>query len=232
MQDDYLFRNGIHACAVGGDYVLLDTALDRYLYLSGSQAAWFSDIAAAPKAGMSGLAGQFAERLCDKHVLTRSKDLGQPIHLTPPCDVHASIYDLDIGQGHAPSLRHLATLVALRAAWGLARRVHGGRLAATLTAAQQWKQTARAKASGSDARAIDLARSFHALTPYCVSIHDACFLRSMLLLQFLAHYGVDADWIFGVRLSPFAAHCWVSRNGIVLNEERDTCADYQTLMMI
>ena len=232
MQDGYLFRNGVHACAVGGDYVLLDTALDRYLYLSGAQAVWFADIAAAPEAALPGSAGNFAERLCDRHVLTRRKDLGQPIQLTPPSDVNASLYDLDAAQGITPSLRHLATLLVLRAAWGHARQARGRRLAATLTIAQEWKQKARAKASGSDTRAIDLARCFHALTPYCFSIHNACFGRSLLLLGFLAHFGVDADWTFGVRLSPFAAHCWVSRNGIVLNEACDTCADYQTIMVI
>lgn len=232
MQDEYLFRNGIHACAVGGDYVLLDSALDRYLYLSGPQAVWFADIAAVPQAELTGPAGQFAERLCDRHVLTRHESLGQPILLTPPSEVHASVHDLDTDQGIRPSLRHLATLLAFRAACGHRRQARGRRLATALTAAKQWKHKARAKASGSDTRAIDLARCFHALTPYCFSIHDACFLRSLLLLQFLAHFGVDADWIFGVRSSPFAAHCWVSRNGIVLNEARDTCADYLTIMVI
>tara|TARA_R110001606_G_scaffold99949_1_gene220151 strand:+ start:6288 stop:6986 length:699 start_codon:yes stop_codon:yes gene_type:complete len=232
MQDEYLFCNGIHACAIGGDYVLLDTALDRYLCLSGSQAAWFSDIAALPNGRLSGLASQFAERLCDKNILTRNNKLGQSIRLTSTCEATASIYDLDTGQRPAPSLTRIATLLALRATSGLARRVRGQRLAATLAAAHHWKEKARANASGPDTHALGLARCFHALTPYCLSIHDACFLRSMLLLQFLAHYGVEADWIFGVRLAPFSAHCWVSRNGIILNEERDTCADFQTIMVI
>ena len=232
MQHEYLFRSGIHACAVGGDYVLLDTALDRYLFLSGAQAVWFADIAAAPKVALTGPAGHFAERLCTRDILTRCQNLGQPIQLTPTHNAHASTCDLDADRNIRPSLRHAATLLALWAAWGHGRRARGLPLAATLSAAHQWKQAARAKASGTDARAADLARCFHALTPYFFSIHDACFFRSLLLLRFLAHFGIDADWIFGVRTSPFVAHCWVSRNGIVLNEALDTCADYQTIMVI
>lgn len=59
-----------------------------------------------------------------------------------------------------------------------------------------------------------------------------CLFDSLALLNFLASYDVYATWVFGVRLEPFAAHCWVQHRHYVLNEEVEEAANYTPIMAI
>ena len=56
-----------------------------------------------------------------------------------------------------------------------------------------------------------------------------CLFRSFLLMNFLRRYGVTADWVFGVHLFPFRAHCWVAVEHKLLNERPHRIKDYQTI---
>jgi len=46
-----------------------------------------------------------------------------------------------------------------------------------------------------------------------------CLQRSALLIAYLQRLGFQADWVFGVRLWPFSAHCWVQSDGVCLNDD-------------
>jgi hypothetical protein len=56
---------------------------------------------------------------------------------------------------------------------------------------------------------LELVTVFDQLRPFAYSRTNTCFLHSLALLEFLAHYGLYADWVFGVRAEPFEAHCWL-----------------------
>ena len=230
MPVHYALGEGIHACAVDEAFVVLDILRDKYICLSGDQAYWFSEIINSEKLPLCTDILRYAEYLCDQFLLVRSSSEA-PIKLTPQQRFDASIHDRDLGSQRRPSFRHLLVLMWLRVT-SQSLSPANGLLADTLAKVKIWKTEARAIGSADEARAIELAQQFHSLAPYCLSSHNACFFTSLLLLRFLSRFGVDAAWTFGVRLSPFEAHCWVSYNGVVLNESCDGCANYQTILTV
>jgi hypothetical protein len=57
-----------------------------------------------------------------------------------------------------------------------------------------------------------------------------CLFDSLALLEFLANYGVRADWIFGATSDPFAAHCWLQQGNMLLNDSLDRVSDFCPIM--
>lgn len=57
-----------------------------------------------------------------------------------------------------------------------------------------------------------------------------CLFDSLALKLFLAKYGVFPDWIFGVRLNPFAAHCWLQHGDILVNDSLDSVRQFTPIM--
>lgn len=46
----------------------------------------------------------------------------------------------------------------------------------------------------------------------------ACLLKSLALQKMLSRHGHASVLVFGVRLNPFGAHCWVQQGDVVLND--------------
>ena len=81
-------------------------------------------------------------------------------------------------------------------------------------------------------RARDLARTYTQLRPLFFASRDACLFESLVLLGFLAHYGIHADWIFGVRMKPWLAHCWLQRDGVVLSDTLEHVGFFTPIMVV
>ena len=48
-----------------------------------------------------------------------------------------------------------------------------------------------------------------------------CLVDSLALMRFLGPLAVGTTLIFGVKLEPFAAHCWVQFDSLLLNDRSD-----------
>jgi hypothetical protein len=59
-----------------------------------------------------------------------------------------------------------------------------------------------------------------------------CLFDSLALLEFLAFYEQFPTWVFGVNGNPFAAHCWVQYDSIVLNDTVESVAGYTPIMAV
>lgn len=59
-----------------------------------------------------------------------------------------------------------------------------------------------------------------------------CLFRSFLLLHFLSLYGLGADWVFGVTLFPFRAHCWIASGDLLLGEVAHRAERYVPILII
>lgn len=53
-----------------------------------------------------------------------------------------------------------------------------------------------------------------------------CVPDSMALARSIWRRGIDADLYFGVRLEPFAAHCWLQHEDLLLSDPLNFVADY------
>lgn len=74
--------------------------------------------------------------------------------------------------------------------------------------------------AGNSERSHVLANALKSLNSV-VSVHDRCFLYSLALTKLLLSAGISPTLIFGVKLAPFSAHCWVQDNEYVLSDEPD-----------
>ncbi|MFT3722209.1 MAG: lasso peptide biosynthesis B2 protein [Hyphomonadaceae bacterium] len=59
-----------------------------------------------------------------------------------------------------------------------------------------------------------------------------CLFDSLALLEFLARRGAHPDWIFGVQVQPFAAHCWLQIDGKLLNETLERAGQFTPIMSV
>jgi hypothetical protein len=77
-----------------------------------------------------------------------------------------------------------------------------------------------------DAPAVHiLAARFERMSFY-LPFRPSCLLHAYALARYLARHGHVADWIIGVRLFPFRAHCWLAAGDMLLAERAHLIEDY------
>jgi hypothetical protein len=81
-------------------------------------------------------------------------------------------------------------------------------------------------------RARRLVEQFFRLRVFFFTSKSECLFDSLSLLNFLARYGIHADWVFGVQARPFAAHCWVQLGDIVFNDTIEHVSGYTPIMTV
>ncbi len=77
---------------------------------------------------------------------------------------------------------------------------------------------------------VRLCRVFHTLAVW-VPVSGKCLERSFFLLRFLQRSGVDAQWMFGVRVWPFRAHCWLQADDMALDDAAERLAAYSPILV-
>lgn len=59
-----------------------------------------------------------------------------------------------------------------------------------------------------------------------------CLRDSLVLHAMLARAGFPASLVIGVRLDPFAAHCWVQSEAVLLSDRCDTVAGFTPILVL
>jgi hypothetical protein len=59
-----------------------------------------------------------------------------------------------------------------------------------------------------------------------------CLFRSFALLLFLRLHGQCADWVFGVSLYPFRAHCWLAVGSQLIGERSNQVAGFAPILTV
>ena len=196
-------------CLTGGRAVFLDARADRYVCLTGGANTAFRDLLDQGFTAGVGLDG-----------LVRAKLLEEVDTEPPP-----------IRPALAQSARlSLTEQVSAKTAFAIGDVLEAGRQ--LVGARSRLKQRAfsinmdelRARKArlGPDAATpcdplVGFTKVFNAARRM-VPVKPVCLLDSLALLDFLARRRLSADLVFGVKLNPFAAHCWVQAGDTVLNE--------------
>ena len=71
----------------------------------------------------------------------------------------------------------------------------------------------------------ELAARFERMSLY-LPYQAPCLLRTYVLLHYLSFYGRRADWVIGVQLFPFRAHCWLATDDLLVGERAHLIEDY------
>jgi hypothetical protein len=59
-----------------------------------------------------------------------------------------------------------------------------------------------------------------------------CLLDSLSLSSFLSRRGFKADLVFGVKLDPFTAHCWLQTSDAIVNDGADTVTAFTPVLVV
>ena len=208
---------GLHMCECDGICIFLDIPGDRYFCLSPEQSASFRTITCAdPADRLPERLLAFRQSLIRRGVLVESPSA--PGFLPPAQTARAPCLLRDLPASGSPPISSALTARVAHAAftsWWLERR---HRFEGVIRHIAQLKQDRLPGARNTAPSWETLVATFHEISPWLFTREDACRFRSIVLIRFLAGFGVGADWVFGVRLAPFGAHCWVEKDGAVLND--------------
>jgi hypothetical protein len=65
-----------------------------------------------------------------------------------------------------------------------------------------------------------------------VPVRNNCLLDSIALVRWLGAGGSPATLVFGVKLHPFAAHCWVQSGALLVNDRLETVHRFTPVRVI
>ena len=84
---------------------------------------------------------------------------------------------------------------------------------------------------GSDAEQQALAVRFLAARRL-VPVTPNCLLDSLALLRWLAASAEGHSLVFGVKLDPFGAHCWIQSETMLINDRPDSVARFAPVRVV
>lgn len=215
----YALRPGLSYCTVDGHDVFLDLAADRYFRLSDKPEAAFQRLREEASVPTSDLA--------ELHDLGLVEEVVSSGGLLPPT------LDMPMTSAAAMGLTRAAPMPTVRALW--AQRCMERFLQS------KGLEAAVARLRGEKDRLPVVAQGGGAVERWILGFEQAkllrspakrCLPRSMALASCLVRAGHGVNLVIGVRLRPFAAHCWVQQGSTVLNDTPEDVAMFTPILVI
>lgn len=204
-------------CILGGTVIVLDIAADRYFALGAARGAQI----------IAGLAGK--EEMARPHVsgpaLTGDR-LAGALYVDRQRPVPAT---LDFPRAD-PSRLVAGMSERWRAVWlQIAAIVRLKILGFERTLHWATRSTARARERGFSRDAMIAA---HRWARSALPFKDACLPASLALARGLSRAGGHYELIVGVKINPFAAHCWLEAESAVLNDDLETIRQFTPIRIV
>lgn len=200
----YQLRPGLSFGFIGERAVLLDLDLDRYFLIKAEAAQTLRELMAGT--GDADTCRRLP-RPGGRPLLVEGRNGFDPVEPVLP---GASVLETEESESaHLPFHHVLRAQLEASASLrilGIRRSIAAWRRARPADVGRQF----RGETAG-------LTRAF-ALRRAGVPIRRSCVPDSLALMRLLWRRGLDADLYFGVRLEPFAAHCWVQADDHLLSD--------------
>lgn len=214
----YGLRRGLRFCICSGRAVFLDIPGDRYFCLPPSSDADFQRWAA----GEANDDPDALQKLVELGILVAS---GAELPVAQPAFVPAPVSDLsrEVSSNIAWTLlavieQCIARIRLRRSTFG--RLVQGLEDNAQTPVAVATNGRSHAKVAGAFARSSLLVHS-----------RDNCLSQSLAFRRACRRLGLDGTLVIGVRLDPFAAHCWFQHEDVVLNDSVERVRHYTPILV-
>lgn len=210
----YGLSEGLSFCECGGEAVILDELRDRYFLAGASSGKFLLQLSREGKTTPAGI-----ERLARMNLITEGVNRAiASTQIRPP--TRSIIEDRNIFPRRDRTILP-AVIASITSAylslkfWGFARSIR----------ALEDRRTRRRSLDGNQ-NVSALSLSFERARRL-IPVQPSCLLDSLSLLNFLAGRGYTSpNLIFGVKLHPFAAHCWVQSDDVILNEFIDYASGF------
>ena len=230
---NYYLRNNTQFCSVGDACIFFDLAENRYRYIGPQKARAIQRVANGSDnsitLSMSKDDVLQLDALSEANFLTKDHSSGKPILPTQHPKPHSAI-----GGEFTRTPVHVSSIIRLWTAHRSAERLinSGTTLNSLETATKLKERKISAERSVELNWVLEHARRLYSARNFVYSYHDKCFCDSLTFFLSLTRMRVAVSWVFGVSLHPFAAHCWVEHDGIVLNDTLDNVGRYTAIYVI
>ena len=216
----YRLPNGVSACMVANQAIFLDTVKDRYFSVSGGTAQ-------AVRAVLEQRPVQ--EEDLDKLARAGLIQVDDGVPASAPLPPTAPTRSL-VEEAEAPTIWGAGQLFEVGTSLMRARHAVRRRPLASILDDLAVSKADLAPSAPCTDRALAYAAIFNASRRF-VPIRPRCLPDSLALLASLARRRVTADLVFGVRVNPFNAHCWVQSGDIVLNDAVDNATLHTPILI-
>jgi hypothetical protein len=203
--------------------VFLDIRRDRYFALPTTAEQAFQRFAA--QAALGGKDRAALETIVANGLLEPCTQSVFPRPCPPGPEPTISLLDRKARSRPAEVLGALSRLALA----GFALRVRS--LSSTLQSFERRKTAARPRAGEHDRLLLEVAAAFK-VTRLMASPLDRCLPRSLAAAHRLLDRGVVPELVFGIRLQPFTAHCWVRHGNVLVNESLDQVRNFTPILTL
>jgi hypothetical protein len=217
----YRLRDGLSFCWIDGSAIFLDSERDRYFTLTGDAANTLRTLGEGGAADCDDI-----KRLVGMGLIRPSNGQRRPIKAEQRPTPARSLMD-----SPAPRSRSgLSKAVHVAQRIGQARR----KLARTPLGdilGDLRRRKPQAAITPPSAAMLERVAAFNRARAH-VPLQSRCLPDSLALIEDLATEGFHPDLVFGVRLSPFGAHCWVQAGDIALNDALDRIRVHTPILVV
>jgi hypothetical protein len=218
----YRLRAGLSFCVVEARAIFLDLEADRYFMLQGTLERAFKAFAAGDELSSEALG--LLERA---RILQPCVEAGRaPL----PLAIGAPLGSILEEPGIAGSIKPWTTAAALFALSSARRRLRREGFARSIARLRSRRPGRAGGNIAQNAIFATLAADFLAARS-AFPAPPNCLPDSLALLDFLDRRGARADLVIGVRLDPYAAHCWVQAKKTLLNESINYTASFTPILI-
>lgn len=245
----YLLAPHVHLCVTDDHVVLLDLKRDKYVGVGRAQMRTLRQCVRgwpSPQSGESevanpnsnGSADGILAKMLSAGMLTTDESRGKEAR--PPVTplAQSALGGLEAAPGKDPFDRrpaitagHVINFVIACFEARLALRFRP--IASVVARASARKaRLSRSRAEPGLELIRERVATYAHLRPLLFTAKDACLFDALALSNYLARYGISATWVFGVQTGPFAAHCWLQHDGVVLNDTPDNVRRYAPILAV
>jgi hypothetical protein len=223
MLMNFRLRAGVTFCDTGGRLVFLDVRRNRYFALPEVCEHAFRRFAAGD--ALDDRDRIALETIAGNGLLEPCEECGRPSGCSPGLPPTASLLDEKTRPRPAALIGALARLALASVA------LKARPLSNALQSFERRKAAAEPTPGDAATSLVEVAAAFR-LCRLIASPLDRCLPRSLAAAHRLLDRGVPAELVIGVRLRPFAAHCWVRHGPVLVNESLDQVRNFTPILTL
>ncbi|TPG21790.1 lasso peptide biosynthesis B2 protein [Sphingomonas koreensis] len=218
----FALNRGVSFCRVDNRFVVLDLVGDRYFCLEGAAEDAFRRLTDGTSAPPGSRAD--GERLVALGIVRHCAEAKSITPCLAPPTAASQVVPLGVritlGNCIAASARLVAAKITLK--------LFG--LDAVIAPLVRIKRRQR-RASEARHHLQSIITQFQNLDRWVTPL-DQCVPRSVAIMRCCLAAHIDATLVIGVKLRPFAAHCWVQHGDMLLAEQLDTVRLYTPILVV
>lgn len=209
--------DSLTACAAADRILFLDVRRDRYFALPAAENQAFLDCLQQSQGG------EFPDE--GRHMLASLGIVDSWMGATLTATSHMVTRPEAVDSGWSPrtALRAALLLGVGKAVFSASREIRTRPLEVVL---RRRMRTGSAHAIPSR---VNRVAEFHAVRPF-IPVPRVCLHDCLALVEWLGGARGGVQLVFGVSAYPFAAHCWVQADGVVLDDHPDSPSRFQPIL--